>query len=166
VTIFNIRYEVEVVINKLYKYSIVAYRPVAKEWLYKQRPLLSNTRNIQARNNRRTMFSMVRGAAVSGQQLGKHAPTVTDTKATTEEWCFLCGGCRNLITTTVGFDYGLTSPREAHLTLNGRTIPFVNYVKYVGIILDKRTTWRLRVETIEAKAFRILESSTYLKVSV
>jgi hypothetical protein len=41
-------------------------------------------------------------------------------------------------------------PLEAHLTLNGQNIPFVNHVKY----LDKRITWRLHIEMIEAKAFR------------
>jgi hypothetical protein len=35
----------------------VAYRLVAKQWLYKQRPLLGNTRNIHARNNR-TVFTI------------------------------------------------------------------------------------------------------------
>jgi hypothetical protein len=37
---------------------IVAYRPVAKQWLSKQRPLLGNARNIHACSNRRTAFSM------------------------------------------------------------------------------------------------------------
>jgi hypothetical protein len=40
------------------------------------------------------------------------------------------------------------------LMLNGRNIPFVNNVKYLGVIFDKRTTWRLHIEKIEAKAFR------------
>jgi hypothetical protein len=43
---------------------------------------------------------------------------------------------------------------DSLLTLNGRNIPFVNSVKYVGIVFDKRLTWRLHIETIEAKAFR------------
>jgi hypothetical protein len=38
--------------------------------------------------------------------------------------------------------------------LNGRNIPFVNNVKYLGVIFDKRMTWRLHIEKIEAKAFR------------
>jgi hypothetical protein len=38
--------------------------------------------------------------------------------------------------------------------LNGRNIPFVNSVKYLGVIFDERITWRLHVERIEAKAFR------------
>jgi hypothetical protein len=38
--------------------------------------------------------------------------------------------------------------------LNGRNIPFANHVKYLGVIFDKRNTWRLNVEMIEAKAFR------------
>jgi hypothetical protein len=45
-------------------------------------------------------------------------------------------------------------PPEAHLTLNGWNIPFVNYVKYLGVIFDKSITWGLHIEMIEAKAFR------------
>jgi hypothetical protein len=45
-------------------------------------------------------------------------------------------------------------PPESHLTLNGRNIPFVNNVKYLGVIFDKIVTWRLHIEMIEAKAFR------------
>jgi hypothetical protein len=33
-------------------------------------------------------------------------------------------------------------------------IPFVNHVKYLGVIFDKRITWRLHLEMTEAKAFR------------
>jgi hypothetical protein len=47
-------------------------------------------------------------------------------------------------------------PPEPHLTLNGRNIPFVNHVKYVGVIFDKKITRRLQIEMIEAKAFRTL----------
>jgi hypothetical protein len=64
-------------------HHIVAYRPIAMRWLRKQRPLLGN-----ARNNRRTVFSVVRAAAVSGQQLGKHVPAAMDTNAAIEERCF------------------------------------------------------------------------------
>jgi hypothetical protein len=46
-------------------------------------------------------------------------------------------------------------PREAHLTLNGWTVPFLNHKIYLGAIFDKRFTWRLHIEMIEAKAFRI-----------
>jgi hypothetical protein len=45
-------------------------------------------------------------------------------------------------------------PPDSLLTLNGRNIPFVNSVKYLGVIFDKRMTWKLHIETIEAKAFR------------
>jgi hypothetical protein len=38
--------------------------------------------------------------------------------------------------------------------LNGRNIPFVNSVKYLGEIFDKNVIWRLHIEMIEAKAFR------------
>jgi hypothetical protein len=45
-------------------------------------------------------------------------------------------------------------PLEIHLTLNGRNVPFVNSVKYLGVIFDKKVTRRLHTEMIEAKAFR------------
>jgi hypothetical protein len=45
-------------------------------------------------------------------------------------------------------------PPEAHLTLNGQNIPFVNHVKCPGVIFDKRITLRLNIELSEAKAFR------------
>jgi hypothetical protein len=55
------------------------------------------------------------------------------------------------------------SEPESLLTLNGRNIPFVNNVKYLGVIFDKRITWRLHIEMIEAKAFRTF--TPYSKVS-
>jgi hypothetical protein len=38
--------------------------------------------------------------------------------------------------------------------LNGQNIPFVNHVKYLGVIFDKRISGRLHKEMLEAKAFR------------
>jgi hypothetical protein len=38
------------------------------------------------------------------------------------------------------------------LQLNGRNIPFVNSVKYIGVIFFRRMTWRLHIENIAAKA--------------
>jgi hypothetical protein len=49
--------------------------------------------------------------------------------------------------------YTYSDPSEAHLTLNGWNIPFVNHVKYLGVIFNKRITWRLHIEITEAKAF-------------
>jgi hypothetical protein len=46
-------------------------------------------------------------------------------------------------------------PPNSLLALNGWNMPFVNNVKYPGIIFHKRMTWRLHIETIEAKALRI-----------
>jgi hypothetical protein len=37
--------------------------------------------------------------------------------------------------------------------------PFVNHVKYLGVIFDKRITWRMHIEMIEAKDFR-----TFIKI--
>jgi hypothetical protein len=45
-------------------------------------------------------------------------------------------------------------PPESHITLNGQNISFVSNVKYLDVIFDKKITWRLRIEIIEAKAFR------------
>jgi hypothetical protein len=45
-------------------------------------------------------------------------------------------------------------PPEAHLTLNGWNIPLVIHVIYLGVIFNKRITWRLHIEMIEAKAIR------------
>jgi len=45
-------------------------------------------------------------------------------------------------------------PVEIHLTLKGRNIPFVKYVKYLGVVFDKKITWRLRIEMITVMAFR------------
>jgi hypothetical protein len=45
-------------------------------------------------------------------------------------------------------------PPDSLLTLNGRNIPLVNNIKYLGVIFDKRMTWRLHIEVIEDKAFR------------
>jgi hypothetical protein len=45
-------------------------------------------------------------------------------------------------------------PPETHLILNGRNILFVNHVKYLGVLFDKMTLWRMHIEMIEAKAFR------------
>jgi hypothetical protein len=39
-----------------------------------------------------------------------------------------------------------------HLQLNGRNIPFVNSAKYLGVIFDRRMTWRLHIEWTTAKA--------------
>jgi hypothetical protein len=41
------------------------------------------------------------------------------------------------------------------MTLTQRELPFINHVKYLGVIFDKRITWRLHihVQMIEAKAF-------------
>jgi hypothetical protein len=47
-----------------------------------------------------------------------------------------------------------TKPPDFLLTLNGWDIPFVNSVKYLGIIFDKKMAWRLHIKTIEAKAIR------------
>jgi len=36
-------------------------------------------------------------------------------------------------------------PVEAHLTLKGRNIPFVNSVKYLGVISDRKFTWVIHI---------------------
>jgi hypothetical protein len=53
-------------------------------------------------------------------------------------------------------------PPESLLTLNGRNTPFVNNVKYLGVIFDKKITLRLHIKTIDAKAFRALIRTYFL----
>jgi hypothetical protein len=56
-------------------------------------------------------------------------------------------------TQAIYFSHRLRPP-EAHLTLNGWNIPFVNHVNSLGVIFDKRIRWRLHIKIIKAKAFR------------
>jgi hypothetical protein len=58
----------------------------------------------------------------------------------------------------------LDHPCESLLTLNGQHIPFVNSVKYLGVIFDNKITWRLhiRVETVATKAY--IDYTPYSKV--
>jgi hypothetical protein len=51
------------------------------------------------------------------------------------------------------FSHSRPSP-VSHLTLDGRDIQFVNSIKYLGVIFDKKVTWRLHIQMIEAKALR------------
>jgi hypothetical protein len=48
---------------------------------------------------------------------------------------------------------------EDELQLNGRNIPFVNNAKYLGVIFDRRMTWRLHIESTAAKAL-----GTYIRI--
>jgi hypothetical protein len=52
-------------------------------------------------------------------------------------------------------------PPEAHLTLNRRSSPFVNHVKYtyLGVIFNKRITRRLHIEMIKTTVF-----GTFIKI--
>jgi hypothetical protein len=73
----------------------VAYRPVAKRQLFKQRPLLGSASNIHARNNRRTVISVIRTATVAMQRRCIHASKI-------EGLCFLRGPCQGVILKTTG----------------------------------------------------------------
>jgi hypothetical protein len=53
---------------------------------------------------------------------------------------------------TIYFSHRLRPP-AAHLTLNGQNIPFMNHVKYIGVIVDNRITWNLHIKMTEAEAF-------------
>jgi hypothetical protein len=66
-------------------------------------------------------------------------------------------------TQAIYFSHRLNTP-AARLTLNGWNIPFMNHVngqnipftnnvKYIGVIINKRTTWRLYMKMTEANAF-------------
>jgi hypothetical protein len=43
-------------------------------------------------------------------------------------------------------------PPEAHHTLNGWNIPFINDVKFLGVVFDKRITRRLHIEMTDSLA--------------
>jgi hypothetical protein len=45
-------------------------------------------------------------------------------------------------------------PPEFSSYKNGQNIPFVNNVKYLGVIFDRKITWGLHIKTILTKAFR------------
>jgi hypothetical protein len=47
---------------------------------------------------------------------------------------------------------------EAFLTLKGPNIPFVNNVKYLGLIFDKKITRIIHIETMATKTLRIFIS--------
>jgi hypothetical protein len=64
-------------------------------------------------------------------------------------------GCeRNEDKTQTIYFFHTLRPPEAHLTLNGRNIPFVNYAKYLSVIVDNRITWRVHTEMTEVEDFR------------
>jgi hypothetical protein len=56
-------------------------------------------------------------------------------------------------TQAIYFSHQRRPPDSLH-TCKGRNIPFVNSVKYLGVIFHKRMTWRLHIEKIESKVFR------------
>jgi hypothetical protein len=69
-------------------------------------------------------------------------------------WCENCNiKINEEKTRAIYFSHRIRQP-EFLLTLNGRDIPFVNSIKYIGVIFDKKITWRLHKEMIEAKTFR------------
>jgi hypothetical protein len=71
-----------------------------------------------------------------------------------ETWCERWNIKINEYKTQAIYFFHQLRPPEAHLTLNGRNIPFANYVKYLGVIFEKWIALRLHLEMTEAKAFR------------
>jgi hypothetical protein len=49
-------------------------------------------------------------------------------------------------------------PVKASLTLKGRHTPFANHMNYLGVIFNKKFTWKLHTKTIATKALRIFLS--------
>jgi hypothetical protein len=74
-------------------------------------------------------------------------------------WCEHCNIRINEDKTQAIYFSRGNRPPETSLTLNGRNIPFVDCIKYLGAIFDRKITWRIHIEAIEAKAFR-----TFLRV--
>jgi hypothetical protein len=57
-------------------------------------------------------------------------------------------------------------PPKYLLTLNGRKIPFVNNVKYLGVIFYMKITWRLHIKRSKPRPSEYLLGHTpYSKVS-
>jgi hypothetical protein len=75
-----------------------------------------------------------------------------------ETWCKRCNIKINK--TRAIFSHRLTTP-EAQLTLNNVTA-VCESSKFLGIIFDKRITWRLHTEMIEASAFRTFIRGCFL----
>jgi hypothetical protein len=62
------------------------------------------------------------------------------------------------MTQAIYFSHRIRLP-ESLLALNGWNIPFVNNLKYLSVIIDRKTTWRLHIKTIKAKAYRTFIST-------
>jgi len=58
-------------------------------------------------------------------------------------WCERCNIKINGNKTQTIYFFHRRKPVEARFTMNGWIIPFVNHVKYLGVISDKRITWWL-----------------------
>jgi hypothetical protein len=57
------------------------------------------------------------------------------------------------------------APPDSLLTSNIWNISFGNNLKYLGVIFDKRITWRLHIERIAVRAFRtLIRLSSFSKV--
>jgi hypothetical protein len=69
-------------------------------------------------------------------------------------WCKRCNIKINEDETRAIYFTCQNRPPDSLLKSNGRNIPFVNSVKYLGVLFDKRMTWRLHIQMIEAKALR------------
>jgi hypothetical protein len=65
--------------------------------------------------------------------------------SSTETWCERWKIKINEDKTRGNFFSRSRRPPECHLTLNGRNFPFVNYVKYLYVIFDKKVTWSLHI---------------------
>jgi hypothetical protein len=68
-------------------FYIVAYRPVTKQWLDKQWPLLGNACNTRKRRYKNGVFYVISTATIAEQRRGKHTSTI-------EALCFLRDPCR------------------------------------------------------------------------
>jgi hypothetical protein len=71
-----------------------------------------------------------------------------------QTWCERCNIKINE-DETQGIYYSRSRrPPESHLTLNWRNIPFVNNIKYLGVIFEEKVKCKVHIEAIEAKASR------------
>jgi hypothetical protein len=77
-----------------------------------------------------------------------------------ESWCECWNIKINEEKTQAIYFFHQCTPVEAFLTLKGGHIPFANHVKYLGVIFNKKITWKIHTEMIATKALHFFLAYT------
>jgi hypothetical protein len=109
-------------VGVMWKMDTTAYRPVAKRWFCKQRPLLDNGRNIHARNNKTTALCnpfLSNGSVNTFPRKRMHITVQLQWK----RGCFLCGPCRGVKKKTngAGVEYLHRDPASCRRRRKGKS---------------------------------------------